>query len=116
MKHYCANCQNIDYYFPILDTLHLIGSKWIMPILLILDSNGVMRYNELRRSLESDGISNTVLAQSLKILEENGLINRKCYFEIPPKVEYSLSKKGYDLLDCLNPLVEWSNKLVYDRN
>ncbi len=68
-----------------------------------------MRYNELKRSIE--GITNMVLTQSLKDLELKGIINRKQFMEIPPRVEYSLTDNGEDLISALKTLANWGNRM-----
>jgi len=75
---------------PLTFALNLIGGKWRLPIIWALSKNRTLRYNELKRSI--DGITNMMLTQSLKELEAYGIINRKQYPEIPPRVEYSLTE------------------------
>mgnify|MGYP000166987938 CR=1 FL=1 len=72
--------------------LNIIGGKWKILLLCVIDDKGVMRYGELRRAVY--GITNTMLAQSLKEMEEDGLIERKQYREMPVRVEYSLTEKS----------------------
>ncbi len=67
-----------------------------------------MRYNELKRRIH--GITNMMLTQSLKELESSGIIYRKQYMEIPPRVEYSLTPNGEDLIQALKTLADWGNK------
>ena len=85
---------------PLNYTMSIIGGKWKMQIICSLNNQGTMRYNELRRKL--DGISNTVLASSLKELEEEGLVKRKEYLEVPIRVEYSTT----EMADRLMPILE----------
>lgn len=94
---------------PLTFALNLIGGKWRLPIIWALSKNGTMRYNELKRSI--DGITNMMLTQSLKELESYGIINRKQYVEIPPRVEYSLTEHGEDLIPALKALAHWGNKM-----
>lgn len=70
---------------PLTFALNLIGGKWRLPIIWLLNKNGTMRYNELKRGI--DGITNMMLTQSLKELESYGIIKRKQFMEIPPRVE-----------------------------
>lgn len=90
---------------PVIYALHLIGGKWQLPIIWVLNQHSVLRYNELKRRV--CGITNMMLTQSLKQLEENGLIQRVQYQEIPPRVEYSLTPAGQSLLPALEELTEW---------
>ncbi len=86
-------------------TLSLISGKYKMTILYTLTEFGVVRYNELRRYIK--GISYKTLSISLKELESDGLIIRKEYPQIPPKVEYSLSKRGESLMPILDAMCDW---------
>lgn len=89
---------------PIETTLSLIGNKW--KFLIIRDLlTGTKRYNELTRSIT--GISAKVLTQNLRDLEDDGLINRKVYPEVPPRVEYSLTELGKSLDPILESLKLW---------
>lgn len=89
-------------------TLSLISGKYKMTILYTLMEFGIVRYNELRRYIKS--ISFKTLSASLKELEYDGLILRKEYPQIPPKVEYSLSPRGRSLMPILDALCEWGDK------
>ncbi|MGX1162633.1 HxlR family transcriptional regulator [Arthrobacter sp. SLBN-100] len=82
-----------------------ITSKWGVLILLAL-SEGEQRWSELRRRAE--GVSEKMLAQTLKTLERDGLISRKAQPVIPPRVDYSLTERGYELSALLVPLVAWA--------
>ena len=86
-------------------TLSLISGKYKMTILYTLMEFGVVRYNELQRYIK--GISYKTLSLSLKELERDGLIIRKEYPQIPPKVEYSLSERGKSLMPILDGMCEW---------
>lgn len=90
---------------PLTYALNIIGGKWRLPIIWALSQNDTMRYNELNRSI--DGITNMMLTQSLKELELNGIINRKQYMEVPPRVEYSLTDNGEKLIPALKALASW---------
>lgn len=89
-------------------TLSLISGKYKMTILYTLMEFGVVRYNELQRYIK--GISFKSLSSSLKELEADGLIVRKEYPQIPPKVEYSLSGRGQSLMPILDSMCEWGDK------
>lgn len=90
---------------PVLYALDIVGQKWKLPILWYLFSDTPVRYNELKRKLA--GITNVMLTKSLKELEADKLINRVQYNEIPPRVEYSLTARGKELLPALNELYKW---------
>lgn len=89
-------------------TLSLISGKYKMTILYALMEFKVVRYNELQRYIK--GISYKSLTQSLKELESDGLVVRKEYPQIPPKVEYSLSERGKSLMPILDGMCEWGDK------
>lgn len=88
--------------------LNIIGGKWKILLLCVIDDKGVMRYGELRRAVY--GITNTMLAQSLKEMEEDGLIERKQYREMPVRVEYSLTEKAHSMIPLLLELKHWGEK------
>jgi DNA-binding HxlR family transcriptional regulator len=103
----CAKCPCMDFC-PLENAMEIIGGKWKVPILCSLHQDGVARYNELKRKIR--GITNTMLASSLKELEEAGLVNRKQFMEMPVRVEYSLTEACKDLLPILNQLARWGIK------
>lgn len=84
---------------PVEYTASIIGNKWKIIILRDL-LTGTKRYNELTRSVV--GISPKVLTENLRNLEKDGIISRKVYPVVPPKVEYSLTEKGLELKDVLD--------------
>ncbi|WP_090233929.1 winged helix-turn-helix transcriptional regulator [Fictibacillus solisalsi] len=94
---------------PLTFALTLIGSKWRLPIIWALWNGKTLRYNELKRRV--DGITNMVLSQSLKEMENHGLILRKQYMEIPPRVEYSLTMDGEALIPSLESLAKWGKTM-----
>lgn len=83
----------------------LIGGKWKMQILFWLWKEEVMRYSEIKKALES--VTHKMLSTKLKELESDGLIIRKEYPGIPPKVEYYLSDKGLSLMPVLQCICQW---------
>ena len=91
---------------PVATTVALIGSKWKLLIIRNLLQRP-WRFNELRKDL--DGISQKVLTDSLRSMEEDGLITRTVYPEVPPKVEYALSDLGKSLKPILDSMVAWGN-------
>lgn len=88
--------------------LDIFGGKWKSRIVCVLASNGTLRYNTLRRELGN--ITDAVLAAMLKEMIADGLIARKQYEEIPPRVEYSLTEKGLSVLPILQSICLWSKK------
>lgn len=94
---------------PLNHALSLIGGKWKMQILCSLSNNGPTRYNHLKKTL--DGVSNTVLANALRELEEDGLVTRTEYLEVPVRVEYSITEPCRRLIPILDQLGDWSISL-----
>ncbi|MBQ8953568.1 MAG: helix-turn-helix transcriptional regulator [Clostridia bacterium] len=86
--------------------LESIGGKWKLPILCSLLANGKSRYNELLHNVQ--GISNTMLSQTLKELERDRLVRRVEYLEVPVRVEYELSEKANQLQPILLELIKWA--------
>lgn len=97
---------------PIGKSIKLVGGKWKMRIICTLFLDGTQRYNDLAR--KTVGITNAMLSSSLKELESDGIIVRRQYEEIPPRVEYSLTKHGQELWPILHQLVHWANGNVID--
>ena len=91
---------------PVATTVALIGSKWKLLIIRNLLQRP-WRFNELKRDLTC--ISQKVLTNSLRSMEEDGLITRTVYPEVPPRVEYALSDLGQTLKPILDSMVEWGN-------
>ena len=83
-----------------------IGGKWKLPILCSLSANGDSRYNELLKNIQ--GISNTMLSKTLREMEDDGLVIRSEYLEVPIRVEYRLTDKAMTLQPILNQLIQWS--------
>ncbi len=103
IKNYIKDANFEDTGFSY--TLSLISGKHKMVILYCLMEFEPVRFNELRRYLKN--ISDKTLSTNLKELESDGLITRKEYPQIPPKVEYSLSGKGRSLMEVLDQLCVW---------
>ena len=92
---------------PVEITMGLIGDKW--KVLIIRDLlTGTKRFGELKKSLT--GITQKVLTNNLRQMEASGLINRKVYPVVPPKVEYSLTDKGWELKGVLDAMREFGMK------
>jgi DNA-binding HxlR family transcriptional regulator len=109
------NTKNLSEYekvarkCPVTAAMKAIGGKWKILILWNL-KNRVMRFSELERALP--GITQAMLTQQLRSLEKDGIIHRKVYPVIPPKVEYSLTKLGDRLGDTLAALEVWGKRLL----
>lgn len=94
---------------PLQKAMDILGGKWKMAILCSLSMEGPTRYNELRRRMGS--ISNTMLAKSLKELEEDGLVVRREYLEVPVRVEYEVTDATKNLLPILSQIAHWAADL-----
>jgi DNA-binding HxlR family transcriptional regulator len=88
------------------NVLDRLGDKWSMLIIITLGVEGTMRFNQLHHNIGD--ISQKMLTVTLKTLEADGLVSRKVYAEIPPKVEYTLTERGASLLPHLEGLAEWA--------
>ncbi|WP_300297989.1 winged helix-turn-helix transcriptional regulator [Anaerosolibacter sp.] len=99
---------------PLTFALNLIGGKWRLPIIWALNKNGTMRYNELQKSIE--GITNMMLTQTLRDLELSNIIDRKQFMEVPPRVEYSLTDNGENLIPALKALATWGDRMKGNDN
>lgn len=95
----------------IRDVLDRIGDKWSSLVIAELGP-GTRRFNELRR--EVDGISQRMLTVTLRHLERDGLVTRRIYAEIPPRVEYTLTELGESLLKVVTEVVQWSMDHAWD--
>jgi len=91
---------------PVATTVQLIGSKWKLLIIRNLLERP-WRFNELKKNLE--GISQKVLTDSLRAMEEDGIITRTVYPEVPPRVEYALSDLGESMRSILTAMQEWGD-------
>jgi DNA-binding HxlR family transcriptional regulator len=88
--------------------LDVVSGKWKGLILWELHSHGTRRFAQLRRALP--GVSEKMLTQHLRQMEDDGLVHRKVYAEVPPKVEYTLTEAGAALNQALLPLGEWGRE------
>ena len=91
---------------PVATTVQLIGSKWKLLIIRNLLVRP-WRFNELRRDLE--GISQKVLTDSLRSMEEDGIVTRTVYPEVPPRVEYALSQMGESMRPIIKAMEDWES-------
>ena len=92
---------------PVREVLDRIGHKWATLVILQLGENEVMRFNELSHAIGD--ISQKMLTTTVRNLEADGLISRKMYAEIPPKVEYRLTALGASLLPLIRDMVSWAD-------
>lgn len=83
--------------------------KWKLPMIYVLCENGTLRYNELKKAL---GITNVMLSNTLKEMEQEGLVIRTQYNEIPPRVEYSLTELAMKLLPVMTEISQWGLLLM----
>lgn len=102
------NNKNEELDCPISYTLSVLGGKWKWAILFLIFRDGVIRYGKLKDYLPS--IAHKTLSQQLKELENSGMIHREQYIQVPPKVEYSLTKKGETLIPILQLMSQWGEK------
>lgn len=92
---------------PVEYSLALIGGKWKGVILYHLLKEKILRFGELKKRLPD--ITQRMLTKQLRELEDDGIVNRKVYQQVPPKVEYSLSERGVSLEQVINELETWGN-------
>lgn len=92
----------------VVDVWELLGRRWSLHILKNLSTKEVIRFNELKRSLS--GISSTVLSERLLELEREGLVTKKIYPEVPPRVEYSITPQAKELEVIIKELARWARK------
>jgi DNA-binding HxlR family transcriptional regulator len=101
MKGPCTRC-------PAETTLAVIGGRWKVPILWHLAVGGTLRFSELRRQLPD--CTPKMLTLQLRELERDGIVVRKVYPEVPPKVEYSLTVAGRSLLPVVQAMCNWADR------
>lgn len=92
---------------PIGTAINIIGGKWKIPILYTL-REGTLRFNELQKALPT--VTQKMLTQQLREMESDGLVSRKIYAEVPPKVEYTITELGQKLEPILDSLCGWGKK------
>ena len=99
-----------DIRCPLEYGLAIFGGKWKSRIICVLSANEKLRYSQIRKEMYN--ITDAVLTTTLKDLIEDGIINRKSYDEIPPKVEYSLTQKGKSVVPILQSICQWSDVFI----
>ncbi|MFI6763087.1 winged helix-turn-helix transcriptional regulator [Micromonospora sp. NPDC050417] len=100
-----AGARRGPYICGIDAAMDVVSGKWKSLILWELASYGARRFGELKRGLP--GVSEKMLIQHLREMEEDGLVDREVYRQVPPRVEYSLTEHGRSLNEALGPLGEW---------
>jgi len=93
---------------PIRNVLCRLGDKWSMLVLVTLHANGIMRFSDIHKTIAD--ISQRMLTVTLRTLEADGLITRKVYAEVPPRVEYFLNPTGESLIPHIQNLVDWATE------
>lgn len=101
-----------DIRCPLEYGMALFGGKWNSRIICVLASLGTLRYSALRR--EMGNITDAVLASTLKELIANGIVTRRSYDEIPPRVEYALTEKGMSVVPILQSICQWAGVFYKD--
>ena len=108
----CAGVCPCTAPCPIGEALRIIGGKWKLRIICTLYVDGTQRYSDIAH--KTGGVTNAMLSSSLKELEADGIVVRKQYEEIPPRVEYSLTERGRELWPILHRLAHWASGERYD--
>lgn len=100
--------KKYKYSWPIEATLDVIGGKW-KPLIIYHIRDGPLRFSQIMKQAQPR-ITQRMLTKELREMERDGLVTRKVYAQIPPKVEYSLTEKGESLMPILDQLCEWGSK------
>lgn len=98
--------SNVVCLCPLEGIIDVISKKWALLIINAIGNYGSLRFNKLMEELQ--GISPKTLADALKQLQKEGLIKRESFSEIPPRVEYSLTKDGEGLREAIIPILQWA--------
>jgi len=104
-----SKAKNKEYKCSVELTLDIIGGKWKALILWNL-KNRILRFSELKKALPD--ITQRMLTQQLRELEEDGMVNRKVYPQVPPKVEYSLTEHGKSVIPILELMCQWGKSYL----
>jgi DNA-binding HxlR family transcriptional regulator len=105
--------KEYKYDWPIDATLDVIGGKW-KPLIIYALNDKTLRFSQLLDKLQPR-VTQRMLTKQLRQLEQDGLITRKVYTQVPPKVEYSLTELGKSLMPILDQLCEWGSEHMGDR-
>lgn len=103
-----------DIRYPLEYGMEIFGGKWKSRVICVLNEKKVLRYSEIRREMVN--ITDSVLGATLKELISDGLIQRRSYDEIPPRVEYSLTEKGLSVVPILQSICKWSGLFYKESN
>jgi DNA-binding HxlR family transcriptional regulator len=98
---------------PVTATMKLLGGKWKPILINAIYFTSPARFGELKRSVV--GITQSMLTQQLRELEEDGIVSRKIYAEIPPKVEYSLTEFGLTLSPVIQTMAQWGKEFKLNK-
>ncbi|MGF1637942.1 MAG: winged helix-turn-helix transcriptional regulator [Cyclobacteriaceae bacterium] len=98
---------------PVTATMKVLGGKWKPILINAIYHTAPARFGELKRSVI--GITQSMLTQQLRELEEDGIINRKIYAEIPPKVEYTLTEFGLTLSPVIQTMAKWGKEFKLNK-
>ena len=104
--------ENKTYQCSFEFALDMVSGKWKSLVLYYL-SEGTLRYGEIRKKI--DGITQKMLTQTLRDLEKNGLISRKVYPVVPPKVEYTITQSGAELIPIFQSLQAWGERVAVEQ-
>ncbi|MFQ6060239.1 MAG: winged helix-turn-helix transcriptional regulator [Thermoplasmata archaeon] len=103
----CRECETSENacYCPIEGVINVLSSKYALAIVALVGNHGTIRFNEILG--HHGGISPRTLSKRLKELENAGILSRRAFAEIPPRVEYSLTAHGEALRESMKPLLQW---------
>ena len=99
---------------PIKYLTKILGGRWKLPILCILEIGGTVRFGQIKKKLGN--VSNVTLSQTLKELERDGIVVRHQYNEVPPHVDYTMTKKGKSVIPALTMLGDWAKEFMKEEN
>lgn len=106
IKFFFEGSDHSHEFCPVRDIMDRFGDKWSLFVILHLGYSGTTRFNELKNKIE--GISQRMLTVTLRSLERDGLVVRRIYAEVPPRVEYELTELGSGLLQKIFDLAQWA--------
>ena len=106
----CCRMKSVGGYCPkpLEHASEFLSKKWTISIIITIGNFGNLRFTDLKERMEK--ATAKILSQRLKELENEGLIERIAYDEVPPRVEYNLTRRGKQLLNVLVPLITWAEK------
>ena len=99
---------------PVKYLIKALGGKWKLPILCILEVGGTVRFGQIKKKLGR--VTNVMLSQTLKELERDGIITRHQYNEVPPRVDYTMTEKGKNVIPALSLLGDWAKDYMKQEN